>query len=112
MENKNLYDTAIDVYSTRNKIVHKASGSRVSINYEGGVRALRCAVAIFRWFGEDSAYVVPPGTMLESKGVRFPRLKHSCWAVITLLAPHERLVGVRPFLGAFLLLITAVIKSN
>jgi hypothetical protein len=71
MEDKNLYDTAIDTYDTRNKIVHKASNGRIPINYEGAVRALRCAVAIFRWFGEDSAYVIPPGRGLESKGVRF-----------------------------------------
>jgi len=65
VDNQQLYQTALKLYRSRNKIVHRGEppgGEQMSyfgINQPDALTAIECAIEIFKWFGEPDKYVAP-----------------------------------------------------
>ncbi len=64
-EDKDLYDDAIRLYRTRNKLVHRGSPplekEYLPLTVGGSKSALLIAIKVVRWLGDDSLYFVPGG---------------------------------------------------
>ena len=68
-ENPTLYQDALRLYATRNQIVHQGAvveGPNVlTIDRDGMIRALKCAVKLFEWFGVTDKYTLPSGKFVD-----------------------------------------------
>ncbi|MCL4872270.1 MAG: hypothetical protein KJ063_25195 [Anaerolineae bacterium] len=64
VENEALYQKAIKLYRTRNKIAHlgeppSGEQSYFEMNEEDGIAAIECAIEIMQWFGEQTNFPLP-----------------------------------------------------
>lgn len=71
IDDKPLYDRAIRLYKTRNKVVHRGELPEDQNEYfdigEAGARtAIECAIHIFHWFGECGKYSLPNHSFLQT----------------------------------------------
>jgi len=65
IQDQRLYQNALRLYRTRNKIAHLGAlpssepNTYFDLNQDGALQAIKCAVDIFRWFGEKARYPTP-----------------------------------------------------
>jgi hypothetical protein len=76
IENEPLYQNAMRLYRTRNKIVHQGelpAGNETScfaISDAGALAAMNCAIEVFKWFDVPDEYILPKRGFVRVKGVK------------------------------------------
>lgn len=74
LDNPELYDTAVLVYRTRNRIAHKGVVANdeavLSMSAQDSLKAINSVMEIFEWFREDSHYPSPTTSFVEGSTVR------------------------------------------
>jgi len=76
IENEPLYQDAMKLYRTRNKIVHQGElpaeneASCFTISDAGALAAINCAIGVLKWFGTPDEHILPKGGFIRVKGVK------------------------------------------
>ena len=79
IEDESLYQKALRLYRTRNKIVHRGElpsadeGSLFKINESGAKEAMNCAKEVIKWFGVTEDYIIPGLGFIAVKPIRMQR---------------------------------------